>query len=329
MSFLCASKRRNKTGFAAVFFLFVFSLSSVVSAQTEDGVSSGEEKEPPYENEMEALIDFQRAKVLVQSGHFVEALPLLQKIVKTAPRSSVRFYLGRAYAGLGRCEDALAELLDLEDTLPNAVAIMRDEEVTRCLRYQFEGAINTGECSAAKRLLSGLEGLIPKVERDWRKESVDKCIVDRAHHSVRTNEMSSEADALMSEQEVWAWSLMTAFTVFSGVSVYYGVSYVESADKMKDFQSLYNVMDEASKLSPQGEMLKKKARQSQEAAGMEGTVTWVSGAFAAVSLGVGLSLLFSEPMEQTSRRLERRLPGEILTFEPWISPTGIGFSARF
>ena len=329
MSTSCASKWHNYVGFAAVYFVLVFFFSTDVFAQSEEGISSTEVREAPYENEMDALIDFQRAKDLVQSGYFVEALPLLQKIVKTAPRSSVRFYLGRAYAGLGRCEEALAELLDLDETIPKEVAERRDEEVKRCLRFQMERAINAGECSVAKRLLSGLETLISKPEQNWRNDNVAKCIADRTNQQVRTNQMASPMEGSMSEQETWAWSLITAFAVFSGVSVYYGVSYIESVEKMTDYQSLYNVMDESSKLSSQGEMLKKKARESQESAGIEGTVTWASGAFAAVSLGVGLSLLFSDSMDQASHGPEEKIPGLTIAFEPWISPTGIGFSTRF
>jgi len=326
---ILASLGRLKTVYGTVCFLVVFGFSNGAFAQSEETKISEEISERPYENEMEALIDFQRAKEMVQSGDFIKALPLLQKIVKVAPRSSVRFYLGRAYAGLGRCEEALAELLDLEDTIPKEVATKRDEEVRRCLRYGLEHAIAERDCQVATRLLSGLNKLISEAELTWRQESVNKCYESGEEAQLSKNSTDSSPDDLSQEQEVWGWSMMSAFVVFGGVSLYYGVWHGASVDKMEEYQDLYNSLDGSSKLGLQGQTFIDRARDAQGNATVNGAVAWGSAGLAAVSLGLGLYFLLSEPWEEGDNHEQNTQLDEKLSVVPLISPSSIGVFTRF
>lgn len=109
---------------------------------------------PPPE-EQAALIVYEEGRKLFKKRRFGDAIVRFEKAFAIVKNKFVVFYLGRTYAQLGRCKEALPHLSALRGKLPPRQAKIVTNDLRGCRLRLATADAATGRCAEAQVALDG------------------------------------------------------------------------------------------------------------------------------------------------------------------------------
>ena len=92
-------------------------------------------------------------KSAFERGRYGKALNLFQQAYEVIQNDFIRFYLGRTYAALNQCEQALSHFDTLSERLPPAPGEQRRQDEVRCRLHLATGYLDGYRCHEALELL--------------------------------------------------------------------------------------------------------------------------------------------------------------------------------
>lgn len=117
--------------------------------------------QPPASSAARAAELYEEGKRSLGRGEAAAALVALEAAYGLVQNDPIRFYLGLAYAGVGRCGEAIPLLVAVEGKVPRRLSAERARTLTRCRLVEGRSLADVGDCAAAMSHLEALADIEP------------------------------------------------------------------------------------------------------------------------------------------------------------------------
>lgn len=270
------------------------------------------------------------------SGEWQAGLESFERANRLYPHPTTRFYIGRCYAALGRCDAALPLLRGAQNNILPRAEPDRAKDEAKCVLQIAETLLHSGKCAQARDELNQIKlpGLPDEVKdkHDKLLTKVRLCLPGQAAERVDdarfdpgygVQDKTNSSDP--SWQKIAGWVTFGSGLALLGGATYGVVAYASDLDAVDGAVDDYN---QPGASAEQRAKARKEAIAYRDDAIAHSTLAWALGGAALAAVGTGVVLLVLDAQDESDTAAARSSKVGS-TAEPRVGPGYVGFSVRF